>query len=724
MNNNKPKPRIAHAAWCAPVLALVLALPGAQAAAAQLKPDPAHSEITQVITASLQKYHLKNRTLDDELSVMIHERFLKLLDPDRLYLLEQDVSAFDKHRERLDNYLQRVNLNPVYQFFAVYRERYRERLRHALALVEKGFDFGVDEYYEFNRKEAAWARTGAELDEIWRKIVKNNFLSAKLDGSSDDEARQALVKRYQSRLRNHGQLNTDEVYQWFINSYIGTLDPHSNYLSPRRFEEFQIEMSLSLEGIGAALDYDNEYTRIQRLLPGGPASLSGLLHPGDRITGVAQGGDPIVDVVGWRLDDVVRLIRGEKGSTVRLQVLPEDEPPGGATTVVSLVRDKIKLENRAASKKIIEVPGEDAGRRIGVITLPGFYNDFRAQRQGDEHFNSSSLDVKRLLVEMKEEMVDGVIIDLRGNSGGHLSEAVVIAGLFLAGDPVVQVKYPGNYVQVEYDDDPEVVWDGPLAMLVDRYSASASEILASAIQDHRRGIVIGEPTFGKGTVQNLFSIDGLYRKDGSDLGQLKITFAQFYRVNGQSTQHRGVVPDVIWPTVDTGLEYGERTLPNALPQDRIGTLQKQLDPDPGFEDSIHEAALIHQQRLATAPGLLYVQNQARGDQTARARERLSLNENTRRLELEMDKQEREEARAAYARALEAMTGAATGALAESAELAALPDAPDADTDGTTPSRENGAIDINDILLNEAALLLVHFNSVYASTEAPGLTKVQ
>ncbi|HEX7770212.1 MAG TPA: carboxy terminal-processing peptidase, partial [Dokdonella sp.] len=450
--------------------------------------------------------------------------------------------------------------------FNLYEQRVAERVTYARGLLPKGFDFATDESYQFDREKTPWAKSEAELDDLWRKRIKNDWLRLKLAGKQAKDIRETLDKRYANYLDRVRQLNGEDVFQTFMNAYASAIEPHTNYLGPRASENFDIAMKLSLEGIGAVLQRDDEYTAIREIVPGGPAAMSGKLKVGDRIVGVGQGeGGPLVDVVGWRLDDVVEKIRGAKDTVVRLEVLPADASPDGQHMMLSLVRKKVSIEEQAAKKSVIEV----GARRIGVISLPTFYQDFDARRRGDANYKSATRDAARLLGELRAEKVDGVIVDLRNNGGGSLAEATDLTGLFIDQGPVVQVRNAAGQVEAESDHEPGMAWDGPLAVLVNRSSASASEIFAAAIQDYGRGIVVGEPTFGKGTVQNLVDLDDVARNEKPVYGEVKMTIAQFFRIDGGSTQLRGVTPDISFPLTVDAADFGESSYDNALPWSSI-----------------------------------------------------------------------------------------------------------------------------------------------------------
>ncbi len=534
----------------------------------EIVPAERHERATEIITHIINTYHYKSRPLDDSLSTSILDRYLDSLDPNRSYFLASDISNFDKYRFKLDNRLKDEDLVPAFDIFKIYRNRVDERINHAIAMLDNDFDFTIDESYRFDRRDSDWARTKAELDEIWRKRVKNDVLNLLLAKKDDAEYVDTLTKRYERIRTNTFQLDSNDIFQTFINSYTTSIEPHTAYFSPRESENFDISMRLSLEGIGAVLTTENDYTVIQHIIPGGPADLSNQLHDEDKIIGVGQGKNgEIVDIIGWRLDDVVDLIRGPKGTTLRIEILPKNSGPEGPHKMITLVRNKIKLEEQAAKSSIIEIP--ESKRKIGVINVPTFYIDFAAQARGDKNYKSTSGDVRKLIAKLKEASISGLIIDLRGNGGGSLSEALELTGLFIEKGPIVQTKDSTGRIDINDDPDPSIVYSGPMAVLVDRNSASASEIFAGAIQDYQRGIIIGEPTFGKGTVQNIVDLDRFISNADEEHGRLKTTIAQFFRVSGGSNQHRGVIPDIILPTANISSDYGEKSLDNALPWDQV-----------------------------------------------------------------------------------------------------------------------------------------------------------
>ncbi len=594
------------------------------------------------------RYHYKPRALDDALSAEIYKRYLDALDGERLFFLAEDIEKFDAWRTRLDDAIRTGNLQPVFDIFNLYVQRVGERVAHARALVGKDFDFSRDETWRYDRKDQPWAADRAELDELWRQYVKNDALRLKLAGRKDEEIRKTLDKRYanlESRIR---QLKSEDVFQTFMNAYATAIEPHTGYMTPRTSENFNISMRLSLEGIGAVLQRQDEFVVIRSIVPGGPAAMSGKIKPGDRIVAVGQGrSGPMTDVVGWRVDDVVELIRGPKDSVVRIDVLPAEAGLDGKHEQVAIVRDKIKLEEQAAKRSILTIDTEEGQRRIGVITLPTFYQDFDARRRNDPDYTSATRDVARLLAELKAERVDGVVMDLRNNGGGSLNEAIELTGLFIDSGPVVQVREAGGRVSVESDRSGGVAWDGPLAVLTNRASASASEIFAAAIQDYGRGLIIGEQTFGKGTVQNLIDLDRWPRNETARFGQVRLTVAQFFRPAGGSTQHKGVLPDIQFPVTLDASEYGESSYDNALPWTKIAPAPHPRLGD--FGPLLPLLAKRHEARVAEDPEFQWWREDVAEYRAQRARKEISLNIDVRRAErerIEARRKAREEARKA------------------------------------------------------------------------------
>ena len=592
-----------------------------------LNPTAQHREATEIIAHLMQQYHYSRVAVDDDLSQEIFDRYLESLDPQKAFFLASDVNEISKYQTQFDDALRNAQLDPVFEIFKRFRARVQERAQYAEKLITGEFDFTIDEDYTYNRENAEWPQSEKEADELWRKRVKNDVLSLRLAEQTKEELTETLQERYERMERRVSQFSANDVFQIFVNAYTLSVEPHTSYFSPRSSENFKINMSLSLEGIGAALSTEDEFTVVQRIIAGGPAAMSEELSADDRIVGVGDGDDEIVDVVSWPLNDVVDLIRGPKGSTIRLRVLPANAPEGAPPVVVTLVRDKIKLEEQAAKSSVIEVPKDGEMQRFGVIDLPTFYLDSAAMAQGQPDFRSTTRDVQRLINEMTstDGGVDGVIIDLRGNGGGSLFEATHLTGLFIESGPVVQIRNSRGEVQTEDDEDPEVQYDGPLAVLVDRNSASASEIFAAAIQDYGRGVIIGEPTFGKGTVQTVAPLDR-----AGELGQLKLTTAQFFRVNGEGTQFRGVVPDVLFPTAEHSDAQGERGLDNALPWAEVAAADYDVWPTRTTEFAAVQASLDSRYQANDLFTSLIEELDAQN--AARAEESISLNEEVRQKE--------------------------------------------------------------------------------------------
>jgi len=602
---------------------------------------------SNLATKFLANWHYKDTRIDDELSVKIFDRYLDLLDPNFTFFLASDIEAFAPYRLHLDDALQHSNPSPAYDMFNVYVERVRERAIFAREQLKKPMDFTIDESYEWDRSETQWSESVAELDEFWRQRVKNDFLRLRLAGKEDEAIIETLDDRYKNLDRRISELNSDDIFQFFMNAFAQSIEPHTAYMSPRSSENFEISMRLSLEGIGALLGRENEYTSIASVVPGGPADKEGSLQAGDRVTAVGQGRDgKLQDVVGWRVDDVVDLIRGPKHTVVLLEVLHEDTGIDGPTTIIEIVRDEVKLEEQAAKSRIIEVPG-DGGEmvKVGVVDLPVFYLDFNGRAKNLPDYRSSTRDVRNLINEMKAEGIKGLVVDLRNNGGGSLLEATTLTGLFIDEGPVVQVRNSSGRISTEEDTDPGMAWDGPLAVLVNRYSASASEIFAAAIQDYGRGLIIGETTFGKGTVQNLVDLDDYApSSDSGKMGQLKITMAQFFRVNGGSTQNRGVEPDIQFPSAGDPEDYGERSLDNALPWTSIDSANFKREGN--LDRMVAVADFRYQDRIADNQEFNWLLSDVEEFNLNKDKKEISLLESTRREEKEEDETKRKARKAA------------------------------------------------------------------------------
>ncbi|OGT56479.1 MAG: tail-specific protease [Gammaproteobacteria bacterium RIFCSPHIGHO2_12_FULL_63_22] len=607
--------------------------PAAKAAPSAMAPTQAQAEATTLVYGLLSdsRYAYRPMELDDQLSADIFRRYIEALDNDKLFFVKADMDRFAPYRTTLDDAIKTQKLSPAYDIFKTYIKRVDERSAFARSLLAKPFDFSAKESWAYDREKASWAPDQAALNEIWRKYVKNDVLRLKLAGRNQEDIRKTLDKRYAQLGSRVHEMRGDDVFEFFMNAYASSIDPHTSYMSPRSAENFDMQMRLSLQGIGAVLQRQDEFVVIRTLVPGGPAASSGKIKVGDRVVAVGQGDKgPMTDVVDWRIDDVVDQIRGNKGTKVRLDVLPADSGIDGPHKMVTLVRDTIKLEEQAASKSVIDVQG----KKIGVITLPGFYLDFEAARRGDPNARSATSDTARLLAELKAQGVDGVVMDLRENGGGSLVEAVELTGLFIDRGPVVQVRESGGRVAVENDDQSGVAWDGPLAVLVNRSSASAAEIFAAAIQDYGRGLIVGEPTFGKGTVQNLIPLDRWPTKAAQQYGQVKLTIAQFFRVDGQTTQHAGVIPEIQFPVTVDASEFGESTFDNALPATRIQTAPHSNLGN--FKPIVPRLLSQHNTRVATDREFSWWAQDVAQFKADRDRKIISLNEAERRIERDRD----------------------------------------------------------------------------------------
>jgi carboxyl-terminal processing protease len=593
-------------------------------------------------TRFLTRFHYKRVPLDDAMSARILDRFIESLDSDKMMYLASDIEEFNQYRSTLDDAIFDQQLDPPFEIYKRYLKRMQERTEFARALLKQGFDFTVDERYAFDREDAPWAKTSAELDDLWRKRVKNDWLRLKLAGKDDKAIATTLDKRYRGYTDRIGDLDNEDIFQSFMNAYTEEIEPHTNYLAPRTSENFNIQMRLSLEGIGAVLQRDEEYTVIRQIVKGGPAEKSGKLKVGDRIVAVGQGTqEAMTDVVGWKVDDVVDKIRGKKGTTIRIDVLPVAAGPDGKVERVAMVREEVKLEDQAAKSLLIETsvpqtaesaskPGTQAKRRIGVIMLPTFYHDFEGARRGDPDFRSSTRDVVKLINKLKAQKIDGLVIDLRDNGGGSLTEATDLSGLFIKNGPVVQVRDAQGRISLEEDVDTTVAWDGPLAVVIDRASASASEIFAAAMQDYGRAVIIGETSYGKGTVQNLVDLDNIAQNEKPKYGQLKMTVAQFFRIDGGSTQHKGVVPDVMYPQTWDPKDFGESALDNSLPWTSIKAADYALSGD--LHPLLPLLTAKHEARTAKDKEFVWWQEDLAQYREQRAQKELSLLESKRRAE--------------------------------------------------------------------------------------------
>ncbi|TBR40608.1 MULTISPECIES: carboxy terminal-processing peptidase [Dyella] len=568
-----------------------------------LKPTPDQATAAKLSAGFLTRFHYAAQPLDDAMSAKIYKAYFDALDGEKVFFTQADMARFAPLKGQFDDAIWNQDLSGPFSVFNLYVQRAVDRMSYARSLLKDGFDFSGNESYNYDRKKADWPKDRAELDTLWRQRTMNDWLRLKLAGKTDDDIRKTLDKRYSSYIDRVRQLDGEDAFQAFMNAYAESTDPHTDYLGPRAAENFDISMKLSLEGIGAVLQPRDEYTQVREVVPAGPAAKSGKVHVGDRIVAIGQGDTgPMVDVIGWRLDDVVNRIRGKKDTTVRLEILPADAGLDGKHEIVTLVRQKVSIEEQAAKKKILDIKEGNVTRKIGVIELPTFYSDFGARRDGDKNFKSATRDVAKLLGELKAAGVEGVVMDLRNNGGGSLTEANELTGLFIDKGPVVQVRDARGAVDVQGDDEPGMSWSGPMAVLVNRGSASASEIFAAAIQDYGRGLIVGQPTFGKGTVQNLVDLDrfGNGNKEKPQFGELKMTIAEFFRINGGSTQLKGVTPDIAFPKSGDEKDFGESTYDNALPWTQIPPAD--YKPVADLKAYLGQLQSKHDTRVAKAPG--------------------------------------------------------------------------------------------------------------------------
>lgn len=604
--------------------------PGGTPTATQMKPIAAQTQAALWASRVLGRYHYKAVPLDDAMSVKIFDNYFDALDSEKLYFVQGDLDGFAPQRTKMDDAINNEDLTVPFAIYNLYQQRFAERMAYARGLLKTRFDFNTDETLQLDREKAPWAKSEDEIRDLWRKRVKNDWLRLKLAGKDDKAIRETLDKRYDNYVSRIRKLNNEDVFQMFMNAYATAIEPHTNYLGPRSADNFDIAMRLSLEGIGCVLQSRDDYTVIREIVPGSPADKSGKLKVGDRIVGVAQGNGPFTDVLGWRLDDVVALVRGEKGSTVRLDVIPGDGGVDAKHVAVSMVRKKISMEEQAAKKSIMKVKEGGVERRIGVISLPTFYLDFEARRRGDKDFRSATRDVERILTELKKEKVDNVLIDLRNNGGGSLTEAIELTGLFIDKGPVVMQRTAEGRVEVESDTRAGLAWDGPVGVLINRGSASASEIFAAAIQDYGRGLIIGEPSFGKGTVQTLIDLDRFAPNEKSRYGELKMTIAQFFRINGGTTQLRGVTPDIKLPVLADIENFGESSYDNALPW--VSIKPAQYMPLGDLKELVGPLQKRHEARIAKDKDFQFLQEDIAEVLKLRKENAISLNEAVRRKE--------------------------------------------------------------------------------------------
>lgn len=571
----------------------------------QLEPEPQHPMVFSTAMQLVASYHYQKPTINDQFSSNAFDNYIKDLDPSKVYFLKSDIAEFEKYRYAIDESIFSGDVKPGFEIFNRYQQRLQERINYAFLLLNDStqFDFTANDSFMVEREKASFANNIDELNALWKLKLKYECLPSKVQGKDFKTYSETIRKRYDNLLKLSSKTKSEDVFQLYANSLTELADPHTNYYSPRASADFNTQMSLSLEGIGATLQTENEYTKIREVVKGGPADKSKKIHAGDRIIGVAQGDSDIVNVVDWRLDDVVSLIRGKKGTIVRLEIIPASEP--NKTKIIEIKRDKIVLEDQSAKSSVKEITRDGKTYKYGVISLPTFYIDFAAARKGDPNYKSTTRDVKKLIAELKKQKVDGLIIDLRNNGGGSLQEAVELTGLFIKTGPVVQVKDGAGGLKDETDRNPEVFYDGPLTVLVNRFSASASEIFAAAMQDYGRGVVVGEKTYGKGTVQNMVAVNEFVQYNGKPLGEVKLTIAKFYRITGSSTQHRGVIPDVELPSLYAAKEFGEDASKYALPWDQISPTK--YEPVNLVTNKLGDIRSKHMQRMSGNKEYAYLQ---------------------------------------------------------------------------------------------------------------------
>lgn len=597
-----------------------------------LKPDMEQSVVAKSVVELIENFHYQKVNVDDAFSSLVFDEYLKALDGGKSYFLQSDISDFEKYRLTLDDDVREGDLSVPFYIFNVYQNRYNERVQAALKEIDKKFNFTNNETYTYDREKMPWLKSEAESNDLWSKRIKYEMLNLKITGTDEDKIRETLKKRYENLISQSSKFNNQDVFQIFMNSFTGTVDPHTSYFVPNRAQEFNEELARTFEGIGARLQLENEVVKIAEIIPGGPAFKAKTLEANDRIIAVAQGKDgEFVDVIGWRLDVTVTKIKGPKGTIVRLKVIPAGQELSSSPKIVVLVRDKVVLEDQSAKKTIKTITSGGKSYKIGIIQLPAFYADFKAMQAGDKNYKSTTRDVKLLLDTLKQQNVDAVVLDLRSNGGGSLPEAISLTGLFIKSGPVVQVRDRRNKIEVDEDKDASVAWTGPFGVLLDRFSASASEIFAGAIQDYGRGIIIGNQSYGKGTVQQGIdmsrvigtadklmlkaaqtagnkgstSLNSQKRVNAPEFGQINLTMAKFYRVNGSSTQHKGVVPDIEFPTVFPKDKYGESSEPRALPWDTISP--SPYTPFADLEGVKRQLRALHDERMKTSLGFKNLQ---------------------------------------------------------------------------------------------------------------------
>jgi len=596
-----------------------------------LAPTDDQRSIARKIGRILEETHYSGEVIDTAFSRQVFQHYLEGLDPEHCYFLASDVQEFSVYRDKFDDMIHTGDVEPGYLMFDRFKQRNRERMEYAIGLLKTQPDWNTTATYDFDRDHAAWPATAADMNQLWKKRVTNDVVALLLAGKTWPQAADILRKRYQTVIQRVDQVKSEDVFEDLMNAYARTYDPHTTYFSPLNSEEYRIQMSLNYEGIGASLQLIDNYVTVMNVIPGGPAAASGVLKPNDRITGVGQGSaGSMTDVEGWRLDDVVQLIRGKAGTAVRLQILPAGAAPGSKERTLEFVRNKVTLKAQEAQSKLKTVTEHGHLYKIGVITVPSFYEDIAAENAGDPNYRSTTRDVLRLLEKLEAQHIDGLVLDLRDNGGGYLPEATALTGLFTPKGPVVQLRDRDGHIEVLDDPEKGPAYAGPLAVLVNRFSASASEIFAGAIQDYHRGLIVGQNTFGKGTVQNLVPLDRW--SDQPVDGQLTVTIGKFYRVTGESTQHRGVVPDVTLPSPIDPKEVGEADQPDSLPWDRITGVPFKTSTGMSAVPSIGQLAADETARASRDPNYQWLVADIDTIEGLRAEHTVSLNLTARREE--------------------------------------------------------------------------------------------
>ncbi|TSD64991.1 tail-specific protease [Inquilinus sp. KBS0705] len=609
-----------------------------------LQPDAQQSVVCIKVAGLIAQYNYKKVQLNDSLSTVIFDRYIKKLDENRNYLLASDIKDFEQYKTVLDDDIKTGNLNDIFYMFNVFQKRYKEYVDYSLAQLNNNFDFSKNETFTYDRDDQPWASSVEDAHKLWSQRVKYDLLNLKLTGKDAAANKETLRKRYSNVLSQSNKLSNQDVFQAFMDAFTEAVDPHTNYFNPTNAANFNIDMSRSVEGIGASLLSENEYVTIKSIVAGGPADKSKQISIEDRIIGVAQGKTgEFQDIVGWRVDNAISLIRGTKGTTVRLQILPKGNAANAKPKVVEMVREKIILKDISAQKEIRTYNNNGKTVKIGVISIPAFYLDFNDYKAGNPNYKSTTRDVKLILDTLKRENVDGVVIDLRENGGGSLMEAIELTGLFIKTGPVVQVRDSRDQVDVNQDEDPAIAYSGPMAVLVDRFSASASEIFSGAIQDYGRGLILGTQTYGKGSVQNAIDLDRVIDQSLRDklaqlagkqktvatgsqnkFGQLNLTIAKFYRISGSSTQHKGVIPDIDFPSVIPLDKYGEDTEPSAMPFDMIAKSEYQKTGD--FTSVLPQLKKLHDQRMSSSDSYKYLLDDIAEMKKREAEKSITLNE--------------------------------------------------------------------------------------------------